>query len=88
MKLAFCNVVVHIETGILLECHFDSCESSRDMAFSATWPLSCPGTRSKLSVSTVARSWFSSSLSPPEMTLILLSLFDPSVSTEFNSQSN
>ena len=68
-----------------MEFHFDSCESSQDMAFSATLPPSCLRTRSKRSVSTVAQSWFSSSLLPSEM-FISLSLFDKSDSTKFPSQ--
>ena len=46
IKLKFCTVIVHINTDILVEFHFDSCESYQDMAFSAMLPQS---TRSKLS---------------------------------------
>ena len=73
IKLKFCVVIVHINMDILVEFHFDSCESSQDMAFSAMLPPSCLHTRSKLSVSTVT--WSSSSLLPSEM------IFDPSDST-------
>ena len=83
IKFTFCTVVVHINTDISVEFHFDNCGSSQDMAFSATLPPSCPRTHSKLSVSTVARLWTSSSLLPSEIMLISLSLLNPSDRSAF-----
>ena len=48
IKLKFCTVEVKINTDILMEFHFDSCESSQDMAFSAMLLPSCPRTCSIL----------------------------------------
>ena len=45
MKLKFCTVVVHINTDILVEFHFDSCENWQDMTFTVTLLPSCPCTR-------------------------------------------
>ena len=50
IQLKFCTVVVHINNDILVEFHFNSCESSQDMAFSATLPPCSPRIRSKLSM--------------------------------------
>ena len=70
IKLKFYTVLVNINMDIVVEFHFDSCESSQDMAFSATLLPSCLHTHSKLSVSTIARSRSSSSLLPSEMMFI------------------
>ena len=53
IQLKFYTVVLHINTDILAQFHFDSCESSQDMAFSVTLPPNCARTHLKLSVSTV-----------------------------------
>ena len=47
MKLKFCTVIVHINTDILVQFHFDNCESSLDTAFSVMLLPSCPCTHSK-----------------------------------------
>ena len=72
MKLIVCTVVVHISTDILVEFHCDSCESSQDMAFSATLEADSVNCRSILVflVTFSHRNFF-----------ISLSLFDPSDST-------